>query len=129
MISKKLGQRAHSKRRAWERFGLKFNRDNLKEIVHLVQTQHGIHIQRASNSRSMWAIKYKGQKLYVAYDKNTKTIATIMPLEYAVCDILKDVYKSLDYLDYDATYIFRDDILNLNNKVTLAYDLFKEVIK
>lgn len=126
---KKLGQSVHVKKRAIERFGITLNRDNLKEMVHMVQRQFGIFVLKISGSKTSWAIPYKNKKFYVVYDKNTKNIATVMPLEYAVSDLLKDVETELAPLAALKLSIDRNELDNIERKINLAADLLKERIK
>jgi hypothetical protein len=127
-MSKRIAQLSHSKRRALERFGVSLNMLDLQDIVKKIQNQVGLHIKRCSRSRSTWAVEHDGLKFYVAYDKNTKAIATIMPLTYAVCDVLKEALYKLKLTDVRNRY-FSDDVRDVEDSLNLAYDLFKEVTR
>lgn len=132
MNRKKRGQRIHVKKRASERFGISLNRDNIKDLVHMIQKQLGTFVMKISGSKTSWVLSYKQNKFYVAYDKNTKNIATVMPLEYAVSDLLKETEKDLKVWEgfpNTLVYAYPEDFDKIEHNITLASDLLKERLK
>jgi hypothetical protein len=133
MKKKKFGQRIHAKLRAEQRFGIKLNRDDIKNIVHMIQNSQSIFVRRASRVKSGHAVYYKGNKFYTVYDKNTQTIATIMPLSYAVSDVLKDVQDLLTPWNNQPAELVQSNpsqvIRSAAEQVETAYTLFKEALK
>jgi len=131
-MTKRIGQLIHSKRRAMERFKIHLNMKDIEQIVWMIQNQLGMHIKRCSTRRSTWIIEYAKKMFYVAYDKNTKTIATVMPVAYAISDILKDMISKLELMNIRKgmrSRYFLDDLAKTEDKLDLAYTLFKEALK
>jgi hypothetical protein len=124
---KKVGQQRHAKLRAEQRFGLSLSRDDVKDIVHMVQKGYATFVRRATTIKTLWAVGFRGRKLYVAYDKSTKMITTVMPLIYAVCDVLKDVSNDLARINRTTQFDPEKDLFILEEQVDLAYRLFKEI--
>jgi hypothetical protein len=124
---KKVGQQRHAKLRAEQRFGLSLSRDNVKDIVHMIQKGYATFVRRASTIKTLWAVGFRGRKFYVAYDKNTKMITTVMPLIYAVCDILKDVSNDVARINRTEQFNPEKDLPLLEEKVDLACKLFEEI--
>lgn len=135
MTKKKFGQRIHAKLRAEQRFGIKLNRDDIKNIVHMIKNSKSFFVRRASKVKSGHAVHYKGNKFYTVYDKTTQTITTVMPLTYAVSDVLKDVFQDTQDINglvaggEDAAALVTRNIGSLTEQVNTAYNLFKEAIK
>lgn len=126
-MTKRLGQLVHSKRRALERFHINLNTDDIQNIVWMIQNQLGTHIKRCSSRRSTWVVEYAKQMFYVAYDKNTKTLATVMPLQYAVYDCLREANKHIWYCNPQKMN-FYEKLDKVEKQIDMAYILFKEVI-
>jgi hypothetical protein len=124
---KKVGQQRHAKLRAEQRFGLSLSRDNIKDIVHMIQKGYATFVRSATVIKTMWVIGFRGRNLYVAYDKSTKMITTVMPLVYAVCDVLKDVSNDLTKINRTGQFEPKKDLFVLEEQVDLAYRLFKEI--
>jgi len=124
---KKVGQQRHAKLRAEQRFGLTLSHDNVKDIVHMIQKDYATFVRRASTIKTLWVIGFRGRKLYVAYDKSTKMITTVMPLIYAVCDVLKDVNNDLARINRTGQFEAGSDLVALEEQIDLAYKLFKEI--
>lgn len=126
-MTKRIGQLVHSQRRALERFGVHLNMDDIKNIVWMIQNQLGTFVKRCSSRRSTWIVEYAKKMFYVAYDKNTKAIATVMPLQFAVHDILKEVNKNIWYCNPQKMN-FYEKLDKVEKGIDLAYILFKEVM-
>lgn len=96
-----LNQRAHSKIRLRERFGIVINRIAYKEIVSRIKKPYcgrpcrvawHIAVSWKTKKRSLWVVSYQGQVLPVIYDKATESVVTIFPrvvLDYIDQNILE----------------------------------------
>lgn len=81
-MSKTQAQRAHSKRRAHQRFGLAINRKHLRQLCDDIQAGRATLVERQSLRVSLWLVKLNDVPMVAAYDRNRKTIATLMPPEW-----------------------------------------------
>ena len=126
-ILKKVGQQRHAKLRAEQRFGLSLSRDDVKDIVHRIQKGYATFVRRATLIKTLWAIGFRGRKFYVAYDKDTKMITTVMPLIYAVCDVLKDVSNDVARVNRTGQFTPGKDLSAWEEQIDLACTLFKEI--
>lgn len=77
-MNKRIGQRIHSKRRAHQRLGLDLTTADLNEIVNDIQDNKAKFIERLSNSRSIFRVLIKDRLAYVVYDKERKSICTVL---------------------------------------------------
>lgn len=77
-MSKKLAERAHGKRRLFERFGLSLNRQQLRDLVWQIRNSTGVFVRRQSNTRSHWIVTHEGKDLYVVYDNHRQEIVTAL---------------------------------------------------
>ena len=79
MNKKLINQRIHAKKRAFERYGLTLNRNDLQDIV------NNIHkaklLSKTSNRVKVFEVLVKGVSCVVVYDRNRKSIATFLPLD------------------------------------------------
>ena len=84
MIKKKYGQRTHAKKRALERFGHEYTKQERLKIIHDIQngSSEVKFISRFSNRLSTWQIHLGDQIAIAVYDRNTKEIATFLPEHY-----------------------------------------------
>jgi len=89
MASKKIDQRNHAKKRAFERYGLELNSQQYKEMCNILSSGKGKFILRQSNRRSIVSFNYNNKNYYVAYDKNRKQIATFLT-QKMICDLIKE---------------------------------------
>ena len=80
-ITKADTQRAHAGRRALERFGIMFGPISQKEAIRQIQSGEAQFLHRTSNRVSVWIVDIQNKKLEVVYDKQRKTIVTILPGE------------------------------------------------
>ncbi len=76
---KKLNQRVHAKRRATQRYGIKFNRESYNQIIDLIQSGKATTISRRSNRISEKVVTYNGQEIHLIYDSLRHTIVTFLP--------------------------------------------------
>ena len=80
-LNKTKCQRAHAKRRANQRYGLSLNRDKLNAMVRLIQEGKCTFIERQSNRVTVFSLLFEGLTFPVVYDKQRKTIVTVLPPE------------------------------------------------
>jgi hypothetical protein len=71
----------HSKKRAVQRYDVKFNRVDLMNIIKKIQDQKGEIIYRISNSRKIYKIDYLDKNYLLVYSNLNKCIVTFLPLE------------------------------------------------
>ena len=80
-MSKAEGQRIHAKRRALERYGVEFNREDLDRIIQQIRSKtRSISYFRITNRLSLHKVFYENidVPLFVVYDKSRGTIATFL---------------------------------------------------
>lgn len=80
-LTKKTSQSMHARKRAIERFGLKYNRFVRKELVKMIQNGKAEFIEKQSNRVSKWRILYDGRWIDVIYDGRRKTIVTFLYID------------------------------------------------
>ena len=86
-------QTRHAKGRAFERYGLSINDQDLQEISSSIQSGKATHIFRQSNRVSIFKLVFKEKDIQVVYDSKRKTIVTFIPL-----DGPGDIYATEDSL-------------------------------
>ena len=77
--SKTKGQRIHAKKRASERYGLKINREIIKQCIQMIQNGEAKFLCKSSNTRTLFELTLEGKRVKVVYDKVRKNIATFLP--------------------------------------------------
>lgn len=77
--TKQQAERAHCKQRFLERYGIEFNRHMRREFERLIQTSQTHLIKKQSNRVSIHDVIYEGIVYRVVYDRNRKTIVTVLP--------------------------------------------------
>lgn len=77
--------RAHVRRRARDRYGVRLVRDDLEAIVDQIVDNDGRawFVKKQSNRVSHWLVLYRGEMLAVVYDKNRRELATVLPATVA----------------------------------------------
>lgn len=75
MVSKKKSVKKHFFKRSLERVGVLLDE---KEIIRKIQNQELEFVERQSNRRTVFRIKYLGTKYRVVYDKIRKQIITVL---------------------------------------------------
>ena len=73
-------QRQHAKNRAFQRFGAELNRNDLREVVDLIQTGKAAHIERQSQRVSVFRVfvtKFN-QDAYAVYDRSRNEVVTFL---------------------------------------------------
>lgn len=73
--------RQHARERALQRYGLELNREDLDNIVKLIQGHNGQFVERLTNDRKLWRVCYKGVWLNCVFSKRNKTLVTILPAD------------------------------------------------
>lgn len=79
--------RIHAKKRMEERYGIILNQKSYREMTLLIRfnNEHKGKLTRfvdkQSNNRRRWFVKYQDRWFPVAYDRKLKTIVTILPEE------------------------------------------------
>jgi hypothetical protein len=77
-------QRRHAIKRANERFGLIFYKEDLNKLVKIIQTEDGITGKRIDSRLTLFYIVYRDVSMHVVYDRVNKSIATVMPPDWPV---------------------------------------------
>lgn len=81
LAAKAAAQRSHAFRRAAQRYNTWLTGEDFVAITHLITTNKARNVERQSNTRSIYSVKYEGTHYYVVYDKTTKEIATLLTPE------------------------------------------------
>lgn len=90
-ISKKKTLLKHSKRRLFERYGLSFNNQQLKDMAFICKNGHYLcHFGRQSLTKSKMLIKFNQIVFPVIYDKQRHCIITVLTM-----NMLSDEEKKL----------------------------------
>lgn len=76
--SKTKSNEIHAKKRAFQRTGHRCGLDTLNKFVKLIQNGEAEFIDRQSNNRTRWFVKYAERKIAVVYDKQRKSIITVL---------------------------------------------------
>ena len=74
-------QRHHARERAKERYGIELGKHKQREIVDMIHKRQTTPRSdlRKSKLFGVHDVTYKGQELRVVYDRNLKTLTTILP--------------------------------------------------
>lgn len=72
--------RAHAKKRAFQRLGLRLNRHDLAWMVNQIKHGHSTPLLRSSLNRTKhMLVMPDGQRLIAVYDKKRSSIVTVWP--------------------------------------------------
>lgn len=82
MSSKKKCQIIHAIRRAKERYDINLRREDIKEIVKLIQNNDSQSLVKRSNRVTIHEITYLNKVFIVVYDSLRKNIASFLSLNY-----------------------------------------------
>ena len=74
---KKKCNRTHARKRAIQRFGLRFTNRNLKEIEQLIRDGKSTFYRKTSCTRSVHQVTYNGEVFRAVYDKHRKCLVTV----------------------------------------------------
>jgi len=78
--SKKKNQIQHAKHRAMQRYGISLTASGSEEMVRKIQSQKDcVFLERQSNRVSMIAVLHEEVWIPVVYDKQRKSIVTVLP--------------------------------------------------
>ncbi|MEI7475700.1 MAG: hypothetical protein WCK67_13075 [bacterium] len=81
-----------------------------KRFVKQIQTGKADFIERKSNRLTIWAINYENQTLVFVYDKERKSIATVLPKDCYMID--EEDNKVLFKYDLNARFgIFQESVV------------------
>lgn len=71
----------HTKKRCEERYGLELNKADIRKICAMIQTNNYTRhpIFKATCTRKVCVVKYKGRDLTVVYSKKIKQVVTVLP--------------------------------------------------
>lgn len=82
-MSKKLNQRKHAKRRAFERFNVSLNRKDLIRMVDAIHKNRAVVVEKQSHRITVFLFPNGWDKVTnafrVVYDRKRKTIVTLLP--------------------------------------------------
>ena len=82
MKSKKKALFIHTSRRLSERFGVKFNSQQIKDMAAMCKARHYIcHLGHESLMKSKMVIKFNNQIIPVIYDKKRHCIITVLTVD------------------------------------------------
>lgn len=76
-------QRAHFKRRLFERYGIEINRIEYSELCERLRRNGAdvLYVRAESNTRTHWIIEIQGVKVRAVYDKARGQLVTALPPE------------------------------------------------
>lgn len=78
-MSKKTQQESHAKRRFKERFGISFTKHMHDEFMFQIRHSQAELLEKQSNRVSKFRVKYKEEHYTIIYDRERKTIVTVLP--------------------------------------------------
>jgi len=79
-IPKKMAERRHCTKRAYQRYGIKLTRKIRLTLIGMIQHRQGVFIKKISNRMKVWKLCIPGySELIVVYDKERKEIVTFLP--------------------------------------------------
>ncbi len=84
MSNKTKMQIDHAIKRAEERYGSKFSKNDIYEICKKIRNNKTISVGkdgRITNTRSFHVVEYLGKKYSVIYDRERQTLSTFLPEE------------------------------------------------
>lgn len=79
--AKAKAQKAHAKRRAFERLGIDLSKEEYRGIVAQIRNGRAKFLERQSLRVSLWAVDVVGAQAVAVYDKQRKTVATLLTFE------------------------------------------------
>ncbi len=85
--SKKKSQFIHAQKRFKQRFGINFSRSMNDFFVSLIQKGKAFFVEKQSCRISIWDIDYDQETFRVVYDKERKSIVTVLYDEKKLKDI------------------------------------------
>ena len=76
---KAIRARAHTRRRARERYGIDLTTENQKKVVRSIQEGRGFFLGRQSLRVTEWDVPFEDVKLRVIYDSEREVLVTCLP--------------------------------------------------
>lgn len=80
----------HAKVRAYERYGIRLNRESYRELCGQIKRGASEFVSKTSNDRSVHRVELDGVKLNVVWSKKRRRIITVLPEN---CVELKEANK------------------------------------
>ena len=77
-----MADRTHAQRRLDERYRIEANDNDLDGMRAQVMRKNGAMLSRLHNDRELWAIQWKGRRLFPVYDRRIDVIVTFMPEKF-----------------------------------------------
>jgi hypothetical protein len=75
---KKIAQRSHFRRRAYERLGYELRAAEIRDIKRQITEKRGRLITRPNSRLTLWRVVVNGRTMVVVHDCDTDELATIM---------------------------------------------------
>lgn len=94
-LTKKQAERIHSKRRAYERYGLEIRKADIQKAVRAIQAGKAWSWPAFSGSRrtSGWVLLMQDTLVYVVYDNQRKELVTFLPPNNCVLACVNELPK------------------------------------
>jgi len=80
--NKRRDQQRHAQKRAMERTGLNISANRQDEIIGKIQKGECVFVRKDSRRVSVFDVEFEEQTLRVVYDKQRKSLATIMTKDF-----------------------------------------------
>ncbi len=80
-MSKKDSQKVHARKRAMERYGIRFTLEVRRNLVSQIQNRRAVFLDSRSNREKSFAVRYGDQWIPVVYDNKSQEIVTFLPPE------------------------------------------------
>jgi len=80
-MSKKKAQQRHARKRFAERYGVVFDPRLERDFIQIIQSGDARFVEKQSNRVSLFDITMGEEVFRVVYDKERKTIVTVLPKE------------------------------------------------
>jgi len=68
----------HTMRNAWDRLGLTLTRQDIEDIIAMVQSNQCEFLGRENSTRTAWRLEFRGRTVKVVYDSKLNALRTIM---------------------------------------------------
>lgn len=92
-MTKKQAQQIHAKRRALERYELKLNRFDMKEIRRIIHAGKAFKINDETNRIRSYYLEYKEKWIKIIFDRSRQTVVTFLPISNNEIELLNTHYK------------------------------------
>jgi len=96
---KENAQKQHAGLRAGVRYGVTLSPAENAQLVERIQKREGVEfLERQSKRVTVWLLAHDGVEIPVVYDKQRKTIVTVLPPEY-LNDLRRAQQRAEDAVD------------------------------